>query len=650
MGNHTNFDPVRRPAPALERVVTELERCPTVKRSGFFLASDFDAMAKATDKSFYETYAHRAGLRKFLIDHRVILKDGNKFYVDPDRAADVILACRKRTSLVAPKPASVRLQELKVLVKARTTETTQDTESAIDGFDTEDEESGNSSATTFVAPAPALIETPVVIAGLPSVPEVVKSKEPVVLKYVLFLTPVEMDVWTTLCVLAHDALETEIRAAISADQDQFFLECASATLGCTSEEYEEAIQRFITSSLLSNVVGKIIEGKRALRFLVNWEEFLCIQIKTRGINFVEVAYIELMHEIQHDVLGILANQQSVLVRFNNYIDRNYSALNHDTARFKLTTYSESRISAGWGILFRHEQSGRRLLCWPGFERFEFRERTDMRDASVVSQPPPSPPPSIKSNPVASSLTYRVSCDAQAANVLLQIANDEYIGGLQRNREIPYSLIRFLNNIGFLQNTGGGKYPNWIVDADHAALTRFEICTSRDNGSHGKFRIVEGPLPKDIHQWRKDLEEIVATTRTPGASVADVPASDPDAEFETGDELVEDIAAVQTPAPEVMTRTLLEMPLEELRVLEESQRQMLDLANTSLECVVRELERLQREHLRVQTEVGLCEFELLKTQKEIKDRKRKVREVIEQELETERARVRVLEERLAALND
>lgn len=427
MGNHTAFDPVRKPPTSFTRVVAELRRSTHAKRSGYILATDLDGICTSANKNFYNAFAHRRGLQKFLVDHAVVLKENNKYYVDLDRAAVIERACQTRVSPPEAVPLQRRLSELKdakmSLASTRT--------------------SGEHSA---IMQPPKYVEKAVV-------PKAEKSNTPIVPTYVLFLTPVQMDVWTTFCVLAREATVREMRVAIAADEDRFFSECASATLTCDSEEYTETVQCFVRAGLIAHVIGKIVEGKRVFRFLVNQEEFHCIQIQKR------------------DTSDIPCPETYVL-------------------------------------------NGQTLKVWKGFEQCVFTRKP---------QPVSVPTSSEFVKPVQSEANirlqmHRVKCDSRSAKVLLQVARGEYFGGLQRNKDIPFSLVKYLVHTGFLKNDGGGKHPLWLVDTDRAFLTRFQLCTTRDIGVNGKFKCVHEMIPADHDQWRKDLEAI-AEWKNPIAELA-----------------------------------------------------------------------------------------------------------------------------------
>jgi len=339
MGNHTNFDTLRRPPDSLERFVAEMEKWQTVKRSGFFLTQDFDAIAEAADTDFYKAYAHRAGLRKFLWDLAVFLKDGNKCYVDFDRAGAVISACQNKKTPPDPIPSQKRLFELKA-AKAST-------------VPTQSEPAPSKPVHLLAQPEPP-------VAGLLPPP----VQERATLKYVLFFTPIQMDAWLTLCVSSRQAtIKNETRVAIATDHEQFFEDCASNTLNCSPEEYAETIQSFVAAGLISHVVGIFTEGKQALRFLVDYEECHLVAISERELASIEPSYLKLVREIQHDALGVVLDQQNVDVRLIEYAKSRYAQLDSEAVCLSVLVSD---------ILYRHATTGRLLLSWPGFERVELR--------------------------------------------------------------------------------------------------------------------------------------------------------------------------------------------------------------------------------------------------------------------------------------
>lgn len=634
MVNRASFDVVLRPPPSLERVIAELEKCPTVKRSGFYLHSDFPALAEAADKVAYRGYPHMDGLRKFLVDQSVVLKNGKKFYVDFDRAYVVLNACRSHTKPVSPMPEADRLFVLKasfmLAPPAKTTHVVNqpsgDVPVSIDG----NGEVSVSSAIVPVSSSP--IEVTVNAAECISEPVVAKQKEHIVPKYVLFLTPIEMDVWTTLCALARNALDVEIRVAIEKDQDKFYLECASKKLkDCTPEMYTETINRFIKARLVCEV-GNVIEGKRAFKFLVEWKEFFCIEIKSRAISYVEKEYLSIIHEIEQDAVGVLSGQEKTRTRLENWIKKNHPLLNVDTVRLKVSQYYTENPSTGWGIFFRHEPTGRRLLCWTSFEQYDFQEKKDpvqpKKEMEVVAQ---ASAPILSSEPDMAAVIpetfcqkWVVKCHPSHAVVLLQIAEGTFQGSLMK--AMTTTFVVGLREHGFLHQEGKSKGAKWSIDftKTHEFGFKLKMATSEIS----KFEHV--PNRKvSLDQWRKDLEEIAAhapksyvpyvqSSIQPVATPVEPGMVDKPAE-EKSDGIVEEVSII--PAVEtqegVEMEDCSEMSIEDLKAKELLQQE-------AVNSVVEALEQAQKVF-------DECVAELQQTRLELKDRKRKQREAIEQQM-------------------
>ncbi len=626
MGNHTKFDPVTKPPQALERVISEIEKCATVKNSGFFLPSGFDKLVESADKRFYQVYAHRAGLRKFLVGQRIVLKDDGKFFVDSDRAAVVARACRERVVAASPIPVAQRLAQLKaakvvsVSAPPRQEEVVAEkpvlpTSVSVQAR-TDVEATGEPEVTT---PLPAILEA--------AAPTVRAERTPVLPKYVLFLTPIEMDVWTTLCAPAKQVSETETRVAIEDDQEKFFLECASRNLQCTPEKYTETINRFIQAQLIREV-SKVISGKRAFKFLVKWEEFHCVEIKKRSISYVDQEYLVLIREMEKDALGILKTQKFSRTQFVVWMAKNYPHINADTARLKLSQYYAERLSEGWGILFRHEPTGLRLLCWNSFEQYEFRAKADLlsqnKEAVVQtsSQEVPTTTSPAMTVPEQSLQKWVVKCHPLHAAVLLKIADGTFSGALMKAMTPSFAVG--LRDCGFLHMEGKNKGSKWTVDFSKASEFRFQLKTSTLELS--KFESVSSTIISS-NQWRKDLEEIAAYVPksclpsvvqpvvAPVVSDVVVTPVEPDMVDKPVEEV--SIAPVVETQEGVEMKTRFEMSIEDLKAQEVYQQELVDNAVEALK---------QAQQVFDEYAAGLQQTRL-----ELKDRKRKQREAIEQQM-------------------
>ncbi|OGL99575.1 hypothetical protein A2318_04475 [Candidatus Uhrbacteria bacterium RIFOXYB2_FULL_45_11] len=638
MAHRVNYDILRRPPPALERVIDELERCGTVRSSGYYLFSEFSGLAEAADRAAYKPYPQMDSLRKFLTDHGVILREGNKCYVDSERAAVVIQACFKHEKPNAPQTARTRLSELKTLAKARTEKAVSKSK-AVD-ISITDESKGSrkepaSPNTTLVIDP---IKEPVVSIVSSSEPVVVKQK-PTDLKYVLFLTPVEMDVWTTLCALARQALNVETRVAITRDQDQFFFECASKKLqDCTPEMYAATIDRFVKARLVSEV-GNVIEGKRAFKFLVEWKEFFCVEIKRRTISYVEKEYLSIINEIEQDALGVLNNQDKTRLRLETWIAHSHPGLNVDTVRLKISQYNTDGPSSGWGIFFRHDPTGRRLLCWPSFEQYDFREKSSERSAStnapqkevVVTKPVQNA--TITVDEKTAVRNWEIKCHPEHAKLLLQVADRKFRGGL--NPYMSPSFVRTLLDAGFLILDMCVRDKPWSVNLQKAPEFHFVRKEMKSDISK-LMRTV--PIPVAVDQWRKDLEEIAQHgTKTIISEPVHLPATEAASiAVEVGDqqkptETIQERS--QVPASQVcekkQTTSSSEMSLEDLKKLEILQQEL--------------LERAEQELARVEMVVTDCKTELAKIRSELHERMNKKREIIEQQ-------IRELQAQLAELGE
>ncbi len=638
MGNHTKFDPVTKPPQALDRVIGEIERRTTVKNSGFFLPTDFEAIVESADRNFYRTYAHSAGLRKFLVDHHVVLKEGNKFFVDFDRASVLLRACKDRVRPPVPTPIQQRITQLKA-AKAIVSPSTPSSagvekkESMIEKRELPLDVQAKEVVTELaVAPQPEMVSV---------LPLAHTEMTTYSLKYVLFLTPIEMDVWTTLCALARNALDIETRVAIEKDQDKFYLECASNKLkDCTPEMYAETINRFIKARLVCEV-GNVIEGKRAFRFLVEWKEFFCIEIKNRAISYVEKEYLTIIDEIEKDAIGVLYDQSMTRTRLDNWIKRNHPLLNADTVRLKVSQYYTDNPSTGWGIFFRHEPTGQRLLCWTSFEQYEFQEKKDpvqyKKEKEMVVQastPILSPEPDVIAVvPEMFCQKWVVKCHPSHAIVLLQIADGTFRGSLMKAMTATFAVG--LREHGFLHQEGKSKGAKWTIDFTKAHEFGFVLKTITSELS--KFERV--PNRKvSLDQWRKDLEEIAAyatksyvpyvqSSIRPVATpiVSDVVATPVEPDMvdkpveEKSDGVVEEVSIMPVVETQegVEMETRSEMSIEDLKAKELRQQ---DAVNSAVEA----LEQAQKVF-------DECVAELQQTQLDIKAYKRKQREAIEQQM-------------------
>lgn len=230
-------------------------------------------------------YARRGpadDLVRFLFNHGVLLPNGTKeeTYYDSDRAAIVIKACEERTIPPDPAPREERLAALCVR-PAAVPPSFEDEDDNEEIIPESTDEAGDSFAEIADDPDEAHEE----------IPEEPPLPVPSAFRFVLYLTPVEFDVWENFDLLRQD-IDGQIRVPIPKD-DQRLAAWRSRGVECPMKEYRRAVERFIDAGIVEPV-GSSGGGNDAYRFTMPPEKFLAVKIARRSALFLtpeDIAFI-----------------------------------------------------------------------------------------------------------------------------------------------------------------------------------------------------------------------------------------------------------------------------------------------------------------------------------------------------------------------
>jgi len=330
----------------------------------------------------YQDKGKSDDLCRFLLNVGVLIEptDERCLYFDEERAVVIIECCEQGCEPEQASDPETRILE----IKQREDVSDADEESA---------EPPLSSAPTTQAGA-----TP---AGPP------KPEQHVT--HVVFLTPVEQDVWISICTMVTDDEGTFSFRAPN-EPEALYREWASKNLGCSAEEYDAAFRSFVARGLLEEWRPDDEEDEEdndIYRLTRDPTKIHVVSISERPAKVVTRLDLDIVKALERDfrleqgvalaklvaqAVGGLVPEDKMsscytkMVGGPNTIDHKYSY---------------------WGIIFRQPSEGKdteTFVCIPGFERFTFELKdveqdlplwdptASVNDTASTTMPSPKPAP------------------------------------------------------------------------------------------------------------------------------------------------------------------------------------------------------------------------------------------------------------------
>ena len=632
MGNHINFNCVSSSPPQLEEIVAQMRKA--TRTQPFFQKADLRGFALSADRKFYDPKGPQSALTKFLVGTGMILEDtGHKCYPDFDRCKVVLKCCKEGKPPEAAADSKTRLAELKKLhaasrlAKAPAKKPVVAKAAAVNSVAATQQEADQPPAADLDAlvAGEAAAEADVANLNLDAVADATAANDSAVAnanaiatgpKFVLYLTPKKYDLWETFCALARDSIDKQKRFALASDPHEFHATCASQSLTCSPVEYADGIDYFVKMKMIEEIRGKLIAGKRAFRFLVNWEEFHYIKIEDRLPSFVDEFWFGVVQLLQNTPSIVDDQSRGMTIRVAELVQSQFPILSQENIRKRIFG-NPWGLSGGLGIITTHEETGNRLLCWPGFEPVELLHKTGS-----------NAPVPAEVHLVEAKYTIKV-CPSQAGK-LLELADGNPAGGL--TKVVAASFLSTLRHYSVLSVTRNGNKSTWAFHKEAAKGFRFEAkknSTIVSHVTHLKNSAEERMVPED--QWRKDLEAIAAKGE-PDAVVRPI-ASKPVA-----------ITTVPTDVGEAAKEALqlLEQELGPLSEMSDGAlaTNLLD-AHDQLENALSNIEKLQRRAKSLEGQIVCFEAETA-------DRKQRKREALLAEQAEVRQKEEVLRQRDAEI--
>lgn len=395
----------------LNRILTTLEKN-AIRRQPYYANSNEVRGCVQQAHHWYRDKGKADDVLRFLCNAAVLLKDESdgRLWFDAERAKAILEACATGKDPAEAKPAGMRILQIRS-TSAETPKTSNETriEARVETAPFADEENRPTleSIPTFEETAvqeshdrPAILPEP-----LPTKPPALETVPPPPRQpptRVLYLTPVERDVWSSILVQVHWTAEGECRVPIPRE-DRVVLDWKNPNLPCTNEEYLQAVQRFLAFGLLVRL-GESGGGHDAYRFVGNPDDFHIVAIDRRERKELAAAYVRTIRAAELGKIQPAANG-SISKPLEQWVDEHEPELSGKSAVLMLTGFRPESPYNGWGVFLHAPEHNRWLRACEGFERFEFaavdvapRRKHDSRSAPVAPPAAPEPIPAKTSAP------------------------------------------------------------------------------------------------------------------------------------------------------------------------------------------------------------------------------------------------------------
>ena len=215
------------------------------------------------------------------------------------------------------------------------------------------------------------------------------------LKYVLFMTLVENQVWDIITSNAIEVPSGETKVSFPRDfaerSHSWGLLAHADSSFKIALDYEQAFKRFIKAGIIVRLgLGKHEEPhpkNDTYRLEVCPQDFHIIQILDRFVFEIPQDQFEVIEAvIESKSFNFLGHPKGMSAPIEEWISTNFPNLGikSGTMRAKLFGYSPTRHHHGWGILFKHKPSKTEpaviLRCWKLFTSLDFQVKSAAKKA------------------------------------------------------------------------------------------------------------------------------------------------------------------------------------------------------------------------------------------------------------------------------
>lgn len=354
--------------PALEAILRSLGKL-SRSRGGIANRQAVRSLAQRADPHYHDK-GKSDDLCRFLINTSVLLETaaGSRLYYDETRAAHVFACCQEGREPDQAADAEERLREIMCANSAP------------------DESVSGPATGRSVSAAPPTQSTVDVQRSETDAPHAL---------HVIFLTPIEYDLWVCIQSMATDdsgRYTVQIPSAV----DRLYHEWASSQLKCTPDEYAAGLAIYISKGLL-----KRQDESEEYVFTQDPTTIHAVEVPERPVKQVSRQDLDAVSALEHEfrLRQDVALGQSLADALEGIVppDKMQSAYTKFVGGPNTITHKYSY----WGIIWRQptEGSHETYVCLPGFERFtlELKEPTAEAQYTVQADPlqsstMPSPAP------------------------------------------------------------------------------------------------------------------------------------------------------------------------------------------------------------------------------------------------------------------
>ena len=334
-----------------------------VRKKGFMTRSEVQGAISRADKRYESDPQTINGALNFLLSKKVLLRKDDKLYFDQERS-EYVLQCCKEGMEAQPSPADddTRIQEL---IRDRgSLRSAPENDDAIppESHAEPEPDAPECAAAPVVTDDPGIGET----ASLPAEEAATTADHPPT--HVLYLTPVEADIWDTVVLNARRTDKGAWRLRVPVSAEALYGEWASKTLACDEDEYFAVFQRFVEKGLLQRVGDTNGGSTYVLRGCP--ADYHVVRVENRPPLEVSKVYLDIIGDIQSRAFTIPSDGE-LSPAFTEWVRSRFPSVTSKTTLHKLRGYrSEDRDSA-WGIFLHLTERDAWLVCLRGFEAYEF---------------------------------------------------------------------------------------------------------------------------------------------------------------------------------------------------------------------------------------------------------------------------------------
>ncbi|MDQ7814385.1 MAG: hypothetical protein RDU25_01070 [Patescibacteria group bacterium] len=351
--------------PALEAILRSLGKL-SRSRGGIANRQAVRSLAQRADPHYHDK-GKSDDLCRFLINTSVLLETtaGSRLYYDETRAAHVFACCQEGREPDQAADAEERLREIMCANSAP------------------DESVSGPATGRSVSAAPPTQSTVDVQRSETDAPHAL---------HVIFLTPIEYDLWVCIQSMATDdsgRYTVQIPSAV----DRLYHEWASSQLKCTPDEYAAGLAIYISKGLL-----KRLDGSEEYVFMQDPTTIHAVEVPERPVKQVSRQDLDAVSALEHEfrLRQDVALGQSLADALDGIVppDKMQSAYTKFVGGPNTITHKYSY----WGIIWRQptEGSHETYVCLPGFERFTLELKEPIQDTAqadpLQSSTMPSPAP------------------------------------------------------------------------------------------------------------------------------------------------------------------------------------------------------------------------------------------------------------------